>query len=142
MMCSDMPFEEIGDMIGKSGAACRKLASRARASVQADRPRFEASAYDHQRLLESFFSAARSGDLEGLKSLLSESVSLHSDGGGKAIAVPKIISGADVIATFFTRITASEQRNGNEYKAVARWINGAPGPHSLRERPACDWPLV
>jgi hypothetical protein len=53
-----------------------------------------------------------------LKSLLSESVSLHSDGGGKVIAVPKIISGADVVALFFTRIAANEQRSGNDYRAA------------------------
>ena len=120
-------FDEVGEILGKSGAACRKLASRARTSIRADRPRFEAKAEDHTRLLESFFSAARSGDLDGLKSLLTESVSLHSDGGGKAIAVPKIISGPHVVATFFTRIAATEQRNRNEYRSVSIWFNGSPG---------------
>jgi len=108
-------FDEVAEMLGKSGAACRKLTSRARAG----RPRFEANMEDHKRLMESFFSAARSGDFDGLKSLLSGSVSLYSDGGGKAIAVPKLISGADVVATFFTRIAASEERSGHDYKALA-----------------------
>ncbi|MDG2171006.1 MAG: RNA polymerase sigma factor SigJ [Opitutales bacterium] len=120
-------FDEIAEILGKSGAACLKLASRARSSVRADRPKFEANPEDHKRLLESFFTAARSGDLDGLKSLLSESVSLHSDGGGKVIAVPKIISGADVVALFFTRIAANEQRSGNDYRAAPHWYNGAPG---------------
>ena len=120
-------FDEVAEMLGKSGAACRKLTSRARASVRAGRPRFEANMEDHKRLMESFFSAARSGDFDGLKSLLSGSVSLYSDGGGKAIAVPKIISGADVVATFFTRIAASEERSGHDYKSESRWYNGGPG---------------
>ena len=120
-------FDEVADILGKSGAACRKLASRARSSVRADRPRFEATAEDHERLLLSFFTAARSGDLDGLKSLLSESVSLHSDGGGKAIAVPKIISGAEVVAKFFTRVAATEARSGNAYSSQALWFNGVPG---------------
>lgn len=119
-------FDEVGEILGKSGAACRKLASRARTSIRADRPRFEATAQDHTRLLESFFTAARSGDLDGLKSLLTESVSLHSDGGGKAIAVPTIISGVEVVAKFFTRIAANEQRSGNEYNAISAWFNGSP----------------
>ncbi len=119
-------FDEVGEMLGKSGAACRKLASRARTSIRADRPRFEANAQDHTRLLESFFTAARSGDIDGLKSLLTESVSLHSDGGGKAIAVPKIISGVEVVAKFFTRIAANEQRSGSEYRAKSVWLNGGP----------------
>ena len=120
-------FDEVSEILGKSVAACRKLATRARSHIRADRPRFEAKPEDHRQLLESFFSAARSGDFDGLKSLLSESVSLHSDGGGKVIAVPKIISGADLVATFFTRIAAAEQRNGNVYRASPVWFNGGPG---------------
>jgi len=43
-------FDEVAEMLGKSGAACRKLTSRARAG----RPRFEANMEDHKRLMESF----------------------------------------------------------------------------------------
>lgn len=120
-------FVEIAEILEKSESACRKLASRAREHVRAYRPRFEVKADDHQRLLQSFLSAARTGDMETLKSLLSESVTLHSDGGGKAIAVPKIISGVDLLVTFFTRIAASENKSGNSYRSSIVRFNGGPG---------------
>ena len=49
-------------------------------------------------MLERFLKATSDGDMEGLVALLSSDVVLHSDGGGKAIAVPNLIQGADNVA--------------------------------------------
>jgi RNA polymerase sigma-70 factor (ECF subfamily) len=62
------------------------------------RPRFKTSQRKKSDLLERFLQATRSGDMEGLVALLSSDVVLHSDGGGKGIAVPNLIRGVDNVA--------------------------------------------
>ena len=62
------------------------------------RPRFKTSLRKKSDLLERFLKATSSGDMEGLVALLSNDVILHSDGGGKAIAVPNLIQGAGKLA--------------------------------------------
>ena len=49
-------------------------------------------------MLERFLQAGRNGDMDGLVTLLSKDVVLHSDSGGKALAVPNLIHGADRVA--------------------------------------------
>ncbi len=60
--------------------------------------RFKASTQERNDLLERFVQATRNGDMEGLVALLSRDVALHSDGGGKAIALPDRIHGAETVA--------------------------------------------
>jgi RNA polymerase sigma-70 factor (ECF subfamily) len=62
------------------------------------RPRFQASRHKQTELLERFLRATASGDMDGLLALLSEDVVLYADGGGKGIAVPNAIHGADKVA--------------------------------------------
>jgi hypothetical protein len=49
-------------------------------------------------LLQRFLEAIGTGEMEGLISLLANDVALHSDGGGKAVAVPNVVYGADKVA--------------------------------------------
>lgn len=120
-------FDEIASILGKSTAACRKLASRARAIVQANRPRFETQAEEHRRLLDAFLKAAYAGELSELKTLLAESAQLHSDGGGKADAAAEILMGADTIAHFMVRVLHDRRTAREATQIVPRWFNGAPG---------------
>lgn len=120
-------FDEVAAMLDRSDTACRKLASRARSRIRDDRPRFEVSADDHRRLLDSFLQAAHRGDLEQLKRLMSDSVELHSDGGGKVSAAPEVISGDAAVAGFFCRVAANARRSSNTFEAVSYWYNGTPG---------------
>jgi RNA polymerase sigma-70 factor (ECF subfamily) len=62
------------------------------------RPRFKASRHKQTDLLERFLRATGSGDMEGLLELLSEDVVLYADGGGKGLAVPNAVRGADRVA--------------------------------------------
>jgi len=62
------------------------------------RPRFATSERKQSDLFERFLNAVRTGEMEGLVELLSKDVVLHSDGGGKAIAVPNLVQGADNVA--------------------------------------------
>ena len=96
----DYDYEEISRIVGKSEANCRQIAHRARQSVAARRPRFERSPEQEERLTERFVEACMSGDMEGLISLLSEDITLWSDGGGKVAAAPYPIHGPERVARF------------------------------------------
>lgn len=120
-------FDEIAVILGKSSAACRQLASRARAHVQAEKPRFDPSAAEHQRLLEAFLRAARAGELAPLKTMLAASVEMHSDGGGKADAALWVLRGPETVATFLVGVWRKMAAAGIAIQIVPRWFNGAPG---------------
>ena len=91
-------YSEIASVLSQSEANCRQILSRAKQHVSRMRPRFKTSQRQKNDLLENFLKATSSGDMEGLVALLSSDVVLHSDGGGKAIAVPNLIQGADNVA--------------------------------------------
>jgi RNA polymerase sigma-70 factor (ECF subfamily) len=100
----DYGYEEISSIVGRSEASCRQIARRARQSVAARRPRFERSLEKQKRLTERFVEACMSGDMEGLLELLSEDVTLWSDGGGKVAASPYPIYGAERVARFLVGV--------------------------------------
>jgi RNA polymerase sigma-70 factor (ECF subfamily) len=79
----DMPFEEVSKAIGREAAACRQLASRARAHVRSQRPRYSVSDEEGEAIARAFFRASASGDVGQLQALLAENVVAYSDGGGK-----------------------------------------------------------
>jgi RNA polymerase sigma-70 factor, ECF subfamily len=91
-------FSEIAAVLGQSEVNCRQILRRARQHVSAMRPRFKVSSKKQNDLLQRFLEAMGTGDMKGLVALLSSDVVLHSDGGGKAIAVPNLIHGADNVA--------------------------------------------
>jgi RNA polymerase sigma-70 factor, ECF subfamily len=98
----DYDYDEISRLVGKGEANCRQIARRARQSVAARRPRFESSPEQEERLMNSFLEASFGGEMEGLLALLSEDVTLWSDGGGKTRAALNPIHGADKVARFFS----------------------------------------
>jgi RNA polymerase sigma-70 factor (ECF subfamily) len=88
-------YSEISAVIGQNEVNCRQILRRARQHVTAMRPRFEASTKKQNDLLQLFLEAVGTGDMQGLLALLSHDVVLRSDGGGKAVAVPNLVRGAD-----------------------------------------------
>jgi RNA polymerase sigma-70 factor (TIGR02957 family) len=100
----DMPYAEIGEVIGRSEATTRQLARRGREHVHEGRPRFEVDRGLRRRLTERFAAAAVTGDLEALTTLLAEDASLVSDGGGKVKAPLRVIRGAGRVARFLSSI--------------------------------------
>ena len=90
-----MPFPEIARVVGRSPAAVRQLASRARAHVAAGAPRLDVDAADHRRTVDAFLAATEGGDLAGLLAVLDPDVVLTSDGGGIATAARRPVLGAD-----------------------------------------------
>lgn len=77
---------ETAGILGRSPAAVRQLAHRAREHVQARRPRYRADPRVQQQVTERFAAAVHGGDLEALLRLLAPDVTLWADGGGKAPA--------------------------------------------------------
>jgi RNA polymerase sigma-70 factor (ECF subfamily) len=91
-------YAEVAEVLGQSEVNCRQILRRARQHVNAMRPRFVTSESTQSDLFDRFLEAVRTGEMAGLVDLLSKHVMLHSDGGGKAIAVPNTVHGADNVA--------------------------------------------
>jgi RNA polymerase sigma-70 factor (ECF subfamily) len=86
----DLPFDEIAPMVGRSAAAARQLASRARRRVRGAAPVPDADLAGQRKVVDAFFAAARDGDFAALVAVLDPDVVLRSDGGdlpGRASAV-------------------------------------------------------
>lgn len=119
-------FAEVARTLGRGEAACRQLAARARAHIQAGRPRFHASAEEGRRLAAAFHKAVASGDTLTLAQLLVEDAVLYSDGGGRRAAALNPIHGADKILRFLEGIARK-----NAALAAAQWrpvtVNGGAG---------------
>lgn len=120
-------FEEIAEILDKPAANCRKLVSRARQRVRAEKPRFATTNSEHEELLTRFLEACRAGEMEPLMELLEESASLYSDGGGKAQAVPTVLSGREKVARFFVNIARTPGAVFGKSHVQFTTFNGAPG---------------
>ncbi|MGP3960990.1 RNA polymerase sigma-70 factor [Nonomuraea sp. 3N208] len=96
----DVGYDEIAAAVGKSPAAVRQIAHRARRHVEARRPREAVSPSETRAALESFQRALEAGDLQGLLDVLAPEVVLVSDGGGVKQAAPRPIISADKVARF------------------------------------------
>jgi RNA polymerase sigma-70 factor (ECF subfamily) len=118
-------YTEIAKVLGQTEANCRQILRRARQHVGDLRRRFDAPAREHSDLLARFLKATRSGDLQGLVDLLASDVVLHTDGGGKAIALPNEVQGADTVArTILQRMASNVPKEATGRLAK---INGEPG---------------
>ncbi|GAA2404892.1 RNA polymerase sigma-70 factor [Nonomuraea africana] len=104
----DLPFSEIAEVIGRSEAATRQLAKRAREHVQDRRPRFGADRARRREITERFINASAGGDLEALMALLSDDVTLVGDGGGKARAPLRVLAGREKVGRFLTAVATAD----------------------------------
>lgn len=126
----DMEFDEVAEAIGREPAACRQLASRARAHVAEARPRFPMAQDQQKEIAAAFFAASRSGDLAQLRQLLSNDVVFYGDGGGKRPALVNPIFGQDKVLRLLKAFT---EKGGWDAPNVLRAasIDGLPGRITL-----------
>ncbi len=119
-------FPEIASTVGRSEAACRQLASRARGHMRAGRPRFDADRREREELASRFFDALRVGDVDSLRELLAADVQMVADGGGKGPLWGKgAFSGVDHVARLLASVAPPFVGIGGVLEQHA--INGQPG---------------
>ncbi|HMG42089.1 MAG TPA: RNA polymerase sigma-70 factor [Acidimicrobiales bacterium] len=117
----DIPYDEIAEAVGKSPAAVRQIAHRARDHVAARRPRVAVSTTEQQEAVDRFLAAVRHGDLQSLLDVLAPDVVIAADGGGFVAAARRPIQGAERVAGFLIKGLRSV-----DFEATAVWLNGSP----------------
>ncbi|UOE44131.1 RNA polymerase sigma-70 factor [Agromyces larvae] len=123
----DVPYDEIAEAVGKSPAAVRQIAHRAKSHVAARRPRpgVSVSRSEHAQAVDRLVRAVNTGDLQGLMDVLAPDVVSVADGGGKVRGAARHpIVGADRIARY---LVGGLAKLGRPYLASVEWVNGAPG---------------
>jgi len=122
----DYDYAQIAAIVGKNEDNVRQLAARARRHVEQRRPRFQTSREQRDELARRFFEAAEQGDLAGLEALLAHDVQLTGDGGGKAPALARVLSGRNHVARAIVNwVRLSRQAAGISMRPAE--VNGSPG---------------
>src|SRR5262249_9875719 len=96
----DTPYDEIAEVVGKTPAAVRQIAHRAREHVAARRPRMQVDRAQQQAAVEKLVAAISTGDVKGLLEVLAPDVVLISDGGGLVAVARKPIIGVEKVVAF------------------------------------------
>jgi RNA polymerase sigma factor (sigma-70 family) len=127
----DFGFPEVAAAVGRSEAACRQLAVRARKHMAEGRPRFDADRRERDELASRFFDALREGDVAGLQDLLAADVTVAGDGGGKAPQLARVVAGAPNVArllgTVYPRMSRSDSSRTRSTASRARSSGTATG---------------
>ncbi|MEU4535800.1 RNA polymerase sigma factor SigJ [Streptosporangium sp. NPDC023825] len=121
-----LPFGEVARAVGRSAAACRQLAARARGHVAARAPRFEVDETEHRRVVEAFARIIRGGDgdIGALMALLDPDVVMRSDGGGVVGAARRPVRGADRVGRFIRGLAG---KFGGTGRLTVTTVNGRAG---------------
>jgi RNA polymerase sigma-70 factor (TIGR02957 family) len=117
----DVPYDEIAEAVGKSPAAVRQIAHRARVHVAARRPRMEVSRTEQRQVVERFLAALATGDVQELMDVLAPDVVVVADGGGLVPAARRPIEGAEAVA----RLLAKFAQVAPRARVDTVWLNGA-----------------
>ncbi|MBM7784779.1 sigma-70 family RNA polymerase sigma factor [Tenggerimyces flavus] len=114
-----VPFDEIAPIVGRTSAAARMLASRARRRVQGAGTTYENRDASRQReIVEAFLTAARGGDLRKLVEILDPDVVFRADAAARANGATEDLHGAQAVAAAF---------NGRAQAARVKLLDGVPG---------------
>jgi RNA polymerase sigma-70 factor, ECF subfamily len=114
----DLSFEEIGPIVGRTPAAARQLASRARRRVQGTPEAPDADLTEHRQVIDAFLAAARSGDFDSLVSMLDPNVVFRGDQAAVRLGGAGELRGAPDVARFFS---------GRAQNARSVLVDGAVG---------------
>ncbi len=117
-----VPFEEIAPIVGRTPAATRQLASRARRRVQGAAPNPDADLAQQRDVVDAFLAASRAGDFDALLAVLDPDVVFRVDAGGiSPLARPPVTGAAAVARQVLSR--------GSRFAPLARpaVVNGAAG---------------
>ncbi|MFB7724530.1 RNA polymerase sigma factor SigJ [Nocardia sp. NPDC056100] len=121
-----MTGPEVAEVVGRTPAAVRQLASRARKHVESGTPRFPADPAEHEKVVSAFAVAWRSGDLSALLGVLDSNVTFTADGGGKVNAFRHPLHGASKVAeTLVGFLRFATEVGGGWGRSIM--VNGRPG---------------
>ncbi|MGC0315252.1 RNA polymerase sigma-70 factor [Kitasatospora acidiphila] len=116
---------EIAEALGKSEAAIRQTAHRAKAHVEARRPRFETDTAQRREVTERFLAACMTGEASRVMELLAPEVTSWSDGGGVVRAARRPLYGPDHVARWLLGVWRKPEMEGVLWSF--EWINGEEG---------------
>ncbi|MFD4604409.1 RNA polymerase sigma-70 factor [Streptomyces sp. NPDC058464] len=116
----DTPHDEVAEAVGRTPAAVRQIARRARNHVAARQPRVSVSPMEHKAVMDRFLAALHTGRIQDLVETMAPDVILIADGGGLTAAALAPVHGAELVATML----AGTERGESETMLV--WLNGAP----------------
>ncbi|MEI8409412.1 MULTISPECIES: RNA polymerase sigma factor SigJ [unclassified Kribbella] len=135
-------YDEVAAIIGKTPAACRQLAVRARRHLSDDRPRFDASRQERDELVRRFVAAAEEGELDELVKMLAPDVTFTGDGGGNALAFPRPVHGVDSVSKLVRVAFGKLADLGLQVNRVH--VGGQPGMrvHDAEDRTLAIWSFV
>jgi RNA polymerase sigma-70 factor, ECF subfamily len=114
-----VPFDQIAVILGRSPAAARQLASRARRRVRASATLPDADLAHQRKVVDAFLAAARDGDLDALVAVLDPEVVVRADWGGVPAGASRMVRGARAVAeqalsfSRFARFARPALVNGN-----------------------------
>ncbi|SHF86942.1 RNA polymerase sigma factor SigJ [Streptoalloteichus hindustanus] len=118
-----VPFEEIAVIVGRTPAAARQLASRARRRVRGAAPAPDPDLARQREVVDAFLAAARGGDFEALVSVLDPDVVLRVDTGAGEPGGLRVLRGAAAVASQ----AMTYQRFATSNTGHPAWVNGAAG---------------
>jgi RNA polymerase sigma-70 factor (TIGR02957 family) len=120
----DVPYDEIADAVGKTPAAVRQIAHRAKSSVTAGRPRRSVVPGEHREIVERLVAALNAGDMTTIIEVLAPDVVSIADGGGRVPgAARRPIVGAERLARY---LIGGMSKVEGDLVASALWVNGQP----------------
>ena len=127
----DVPFEKVAPMVGRTVAACRQLASRARKRVaeEAGSARFAIDPAEQRRVVDAFIAACAGGDIKDLLPLLDPSVMGWADMGGRLPAVSQPNVGHEAVGSRIMRFFGA----GSGLQLVSKVINGEASIVAFRD---------
>jgi RNA polymerase sigma-70 factor, ECF subfamily len=126
----EFPFDKVATIVGRSPAACRQLASRARRWIkdEAGSARFPMSPEEQSRVIDAFIAACSTGEITALLPLLDPEVIGWADVGRMLPSASEPIVGAQKVAEGVMRFF----RPGSGTTLEPRTVNGEPGIIALR----------
>ncbi len=119
-----LQYPDLAAALGLQEPACRKLVSRARASVGQAKTRYSAPIERQEELLSAFQQALASGRMERFSALLSDDIELCADGGGKVPALLQTLHGKPSVLEF---ISGSLGKYWSAYEWRPADLNGGRG---------------
>ena len=117
------PFAEVAEIVGRTPAACRQLASSARRRVRAAQPPASPAARQ-AAVVRAFKVAWEAKDINALVRLLDPDATAVADSGGRALAFLDPIEGGEQVARAWMELAGRAQAG---LRLLERTVNGQPG---------------